>query len=194
MRMRVFCAMVLIFGVALATSVGYAEDFSADIVSFSSEGTFAGKIYVSAEKSRMEMPQAVTITRMDKKVTWVFMPGEKMYMEQPVDAHLAAGSTGKMDGEIERSVEGKETVNGMATTKYKVTYEVRGKSETVFQWIDETTHVPVKTAAIDESWSSEFKNIQTGPQNQELFEIPAGYNKMSFGASMMGDALGSMTE
>jgi hypothetical protein len=187
MSAKVFHAMFFVLGMALLAGTGYAEDFSADMVSSSSEGTFIGKIYVSGEKSRMEMPEASTISRMDKKVSWVLMPGQKMYMEQPIDARAAAGTQEKMSGEIERSVEGNETVDGRVTTKYRVTFEAQGKRETIFQWIDEAAHVLVKTAAIDGSWSTEFKNIKAGLQDQELFEIPAGYNKMSLSMPDMGD-------
>ena len=192
MKANVFYTMFLVLGMALLACPGYAEDFSADMVSVSPEGSFAAKIYVSGEKSRMEMPEAITISRMDKKVAWVLMPSEKMYMEQPLNPRSAVSTREKMDGEIERKVEGNEMVNGRNTTKYRVTFEAEGKREEVFQWIDEVAHVPVKTAAIDGSWSSEFKNIRTGPQDREFFEIPAGYRNMSLGMPDMKSMLGVM--
>ncbi|MFH0941319.1 MAG: DUF4412 domain-containing protein [Candidatus Omnitrophota bacterium] len=187
MRVKVFVVFALVLVTALCVGTVYAEDFSADMVSVSSEGSFTGKIYVSGDKSRIEMPEAITISRLDQKVTWMLMPSEKMYMEQPINARAAASTQEKIYGEIERIAEGKEIVSGMPTTKYRVTSEVAGKRETVFQWIDEGTHFPVKTAAIDNSWSSEFKNIKTGPQDQALFEIPADYQKMSIGMPNMGN-------
>lgn len=194
MRANVFAVIFLALGMALGAGAATAEDFSADMVSTSSGETFKAKIYVSGEKSRMEMPEAITISRMDKKVSWVLMPAQKMYMEQPIDARAAAGTQEKINGEVDRSVEGKETVDGKATTKYRVTFETQGKRETVFQWIDEAGHFPVKTAAVDGSWSTEFQNIQTGPQDQGLFEIPAGYQKMSMGMPDMGSMLGNKGE
>ena len=38
--------------------------------------------------------------------------------------------------------------------------------------------MPVKTAAVDGSWSQELKNIKMGSQSDSLFELPAGYQKM----------------
>ncbi len=190
MKLKAFCVMLLGLGMMVFAGAGYAADFSADMVSTSSGGSFSGKIYVSGEKSRMEMAEAITISRMDKKVAWMLMPAEKMYMEQALDTRTAAGAQEKMEGEIERIAEGKETVNGRATTKYRVTYEAQGKRESVFQWLDETAHIPVKTAAVDGSWSMEFKNIETGSQDQALFEIPAGYQKMSFSMPNMADMMG----
>lgn len=157
----------------------YAADFNADIVTVSPEGSFTAKIYVSGDKSRTEVEGTASIARNDKKVVWVLIPVQNMYMEQPFDPRTAASTKEKMEGEVERIVEGHETVSGRPTTKYRVVYETQGRHESIFQWIDEGAHIPVKTAAVDGSWSSEFRNISTGPQNPELFEIPAGYNKMS---------------
>ena len=192
MKTKILYAMFIVLGMAFLARDGYAQDFSADMVSSSAEGSFTGKIYVSGEKSLMEMPEAITISRMDKKVAWMLMPSEKMYMEQPLNPHSAVSTTDKIDGEIERKVEGNEQVNGRDTTKYRVTFQAEGKREEVFQWIDESAHIPVKTAAIDGSWSSEFKNIHTGPQDQSSFEIPAGYRPMSFDMPDMKSLLGGM--
>jgi hypothetical protein len=181
-----------IFALVLPATACYAVDFSADIVSSSRQGSFTAKIYVSGDKSRTEMPGATTISRMDKKLVWVLMPAEKMYMEQPMDPLSAAGTWEKMDGEIERRAEGNEVVNGRQTTKYRVIFEADGMRDSVFQWLDESAHIPVKTAAIDGSWSTEFKNIRPGPQDRNLFEIPAGYNKMSLDMPDMAGMSSSM--
>ena len=178
MRLAIRWVVFFVFVIALSAAVVYAEDFSADIVSSSREGSFTAKLYASGDKSRTEMPQAITISRMDKKVVWVLMPTEKMYMEQPIDQRTAVSTREKVDGEIERKAEGNEVFGGRNTTKYRVTFKTNGKRESVFQWIDESVHIPVKTAAIDGSWSSELRNIRSGPQDPALFVIPSGYTKM----------------
>jgi outer membrane lipoprotein-sorting protein len=183
-----------IFVIALFAAMAYAEDFNADMVSSSSDGAFTGKLYVSGDKSRMEMPEAISISRMDKKVVWVLMPSENMYMEQPLDMRTAASTRDSIDGEIERKAQGNEIVNGRNTTKYRVIFENNGRRESIFQWIDESVHVPVKTSAVDGSWSSEFRNIRTGPQNPELFMIPKGYTKMSLGMPDMKSIMAAMGE
>jgi hypothetical protein len=190
MRKSFFILMYLVLGSVFGASAAFAQDFSADVVTVSEAGNFTAKMYVSGEKSRMEMPEAVTISRADKKVAWILMPGEKMYMEQPINAAAAAGTQEKVDGEIERTVEGKENIGGVMTTKYRVTFETQGRRETVFQWIDETTRIPVKTAAIDGSWSTGFKNVRAGAQDQGLFEVPAGYQKMPMGMPQMESSTG----
>lgn len=194
MRSINLCAAAMIFFTSVTACMGYASDFNADMVSSSPEGSFSAKLWVSGDKSRMEMPQAITISRMDKKVVWVLMPDEKMYMEQPIDLRTAVSMREKVDGEIDRKMEGNEIINGRSTAKYRVTFETNGKRESVFQWIDESAHIPVKTAAIDGTWSSEFRNIRLGPQNRELFEIPDGYNSMSLGVPDMKGMMDAMSK
>ena len=50
--------LLFVFG-----GIATAQDFSADMVSTTKGGVFTGKIYVEKEKTRMEMTQATTITR-----------------------------------------------------------------------------------------------------------------------------------
>jgi hypothetical protein len=56
----------------------------------------------------------------------------------------------------------------------------------VYQWFLDENEFPVKTAAIDNSWSHEYKNIKQGKQPEELFEVPAGYKKFSMPAGAGG--------
>lgn len=168
--------LVFFFG-----GIATAQDFSADMVSMTKGGVFTGKIYNAKEKTRMEMPQVITITRVDKNVTWILMPEQKMYMEQPLKPENIAALTDKMPGEVERKRLGIETVDGKKTEKYRIVYTVENKREAIFQWVDTDLGFPIKTAAEDGSWTTEFKNLKIGKQPDTLFEIPAGYQKMSFG-------------
>lgn len=179
------CAVIFVLSVVLSAALGYAGDFSADMISKAPEGSFTAKLYVSGDKSRVEMAEGTSISRIDKKVVWMLMLKEKMYMEQPLNPRSAASTQERIDGEIERKAVGNEELNGRKTTKYLVVFKSQEKNESVFQWIDETARIPVKTAAVDGSWFSEFKNIRTGPQDQGLFEIPPGYKKMSFDMESM---------
>ena len=66
MRFIIFCAAILISAITVFVASVYAEDFSADMLNSSPEGVLRAKIYVSGSNSRVEMPQATTISRMDK--------------------------------------------------------------------------------------------------------------------------------
>lgn len=51
-------------------------------------------------------------------------------------------------------------------------------------WIDQRTHIPVKTVQGD--FVTELLNIQQGPQPASLFVVPPGYTKMDMGNMMQG--------
>ena len=187
MKKAFFCLAVML-SLSLAVEVS-AMDFSADMVTTSEGMTTNTKVFVSADKSRMETPQSVTISRMDKKVVWILMPEQKMYMEQAFDPSKVMASSEKVEGEIERMPLGKDTVNGKITDKYKVTYQIGGNKDEMFQWIESGSNLPVKSAAVDGSWSVEYRNIKTGPQPDSLFEIPADYKKFSMDMPDMGDMM-----
>ena len=176
-KIGVLGLMILVF---FFGGIATAQDFSADMVSTTKGEIFTGKIYVAKEKTRMEMPQAITITRVDKNVVWILMP-EQRYMEQPLKPENIAVSTDKMPGEVERKRLGKEVVDGKKTEKYRIVYTVGNKREAIFQWVDTDSGFPIKTASEDGSWTTEYKNLKIGKQPDALFEIPAGYQKMSFG-------------
>jgi len=166
-----------------------ATDFSADMISTSKQGVMKAKIFMADKKVRMETDQAVTITRMDKNVSWTLMPAQKMYMETVVDAQSMSSMPNAVSSE--KTLLGKETLDGKTVDKYKVVVEASGQKTTVIQWIDPALQFPVKASAEDSSWTIEYKNIKTVPIDSGLFELPAGYQKLnmpSFGSSAPASA------
>lgn len=178
-RINLLFSIIVVLSFCFA-SIASAQEFSADMVSTTKDGKFTGKIFAAKDKVRVEVPESITITRMDKNVMWMLMPSEKMYMEHPFDPRNVTATSEKVSGEIERKLIGQETVDGKMTTKYRVTYEAEGVKETIFQWIDNASRIPVKTAAVDGSWMMEYKNLKIGAQPDSLFEIPAEYQKFSY--------------
>jgi hypothetical protein len=175
-----------IFTLFLTMTV-FADDFSADMISTAQGRSFQGKIYISKDKTRMETPESISITRLDKKVVWVLMPKDKMYMEQPVDPSKTVATSEKNSNEIERKLIGKEMIDGRMADKYQVVYSENGKKLTMFQWIAAGLKIPVKTAAADGSWTMEYKNIKIGKQPDSLFEVPGDYQKFSMQMPSMKD-------
>jgi hypothetical protein len=163
-----------------------AIEFSADSIITQKNGEkMTGKMYFKPDRFRMEIKvheDMVMITRVDKKVVWNIMPKEKMYMEMPFDLKNKPKVDEKFEGEIERKQVGAETIDGHPTKKYLITYKIGNKTDQVYQWMATDINFPVKTAAIDGSWSQEFRNIKMGPQPDSLFEAPAGYQKMQMPA------------
>ncbi len=157
-----------------------AEDFSADMISNTKEGTIQGKVFFTKEKMRMETAGMSTITRLDKNIVWMLMPKENKYMELPLQPDNIVIGKDKVTGEIERQLLGKETIDGKLADKYRIVYELGNRRQSIFTWVIADLDIPVKTVAEDGSWSVEYKNIKTGTQPGSLFEIPLGYQKVSY--------------
>ncbi len=161
--------------VAVATAV----DFSADVIHQGKGYTGQSKIYAQGNKIRME-PKGqgqYSIVRGDLNKTWVVMPDQKMYMESKYDPSQVP-SQEKVRGEMSRKLVGSETIDGHPTKKYEVTYKDGDKVMKSYQWMATDINFPIKTAAIDGSWSMEYRNIRMGSPPDSLFEIPKGYGKM----------------
>ena len=153
-----------------------AQDFSADMVSRVGSKITQSKLNVSGDKIRMDMTEGIMIIRIDKQVSWMLMPSENMYMENPLDMSRVPHTSGSFTSEIERTPLGTEEIDGQQAQKFKVTYQESGTTKEVYQWL--VNSVPVKVEAVDASWSTEYKNISFSAQPAGLFEIPAGYTMM----------------
>lgn len=176
-KLLLLAAMLLFY-----CASGVAEDFSAEMISKTREGSFEGKIFFTKEKIRMENSQVSTITRLDKNIIWMIVPGDSKYMEMPLpvnDNNLAIGKD-KIGGEIERQLMGEENIDGQITEKYRIVYESNNKRQALFTWIIKGLDIPVKTVAEDGTWLVEYRNIKIGRQPDSLFEVPPGYQKVSY--------------
>jgi hypothetical protein len=164
------------------SSDSFALEFSADTVTTVKGGEkMTGTINFKPDKFRMEMKdfgKSIMITRLDKHVAWNIMPERKMYMEMPIDMKNKPRVDEKFEGEIERKEVGREKIDGHPTIKYLITYRVDKEKSQVYQWLATDINFPIRTAAVDGSWTQEFRNIRKGSQPDSLFELPKGYQKM----------------
>jgi hypothetical protein len=157
----------------------FAEDFSANMISTTKEGTYQGKVFVTKDKMRIEMMGSITISRADRRVVWMLMPEDKTYMEMSLKPQDIVMTGDKTPDEISRRLVGRETIDQKMTDKYEIEYAVKGNNSSVFVWLIKNLNLPVKSSATDGSWSVEYKNIVVAKQPASLFEIPAGYKKFS---------------
>src|SRR3989338_8637110 len=106
MRQKLFSLFLsAVFSLVCLPAILAAEtpkNFSADMIMQGQGLNFQGRIFVSDKKTRMEMPEATMIMRLDKNVSWMLMPSQKMYMEQPIDLTKVAQATGNVPGLIEK--------------------------------------------------------------------------------------------
>jgi hypothetical protein len=166
-----------------------SQEFSAKMVSTAAGRTATSKVYMKAGKFRFDNEAAgsYTIARPDLKKVWVVMTAGKNYMEMgEAKEKESSVPAEKVKGEVSRKAVGSETLDGHPTTKYEVTATKEGKTVTSYQWWATDINFPVKTAAVDGSWSMEYREIKIGGQPDSLFEIPAGYKKMEIPAMPAG--------
>jgi len=130
---KTLCA-VMIFAVSLCLALpAQAFEFSADIASSMRGSSMSGKAYVSPKGTRMEVAgMGGTITRIDKKVVWVLMDRERMYMEQPFDPKMAASVSEKAEGEVERTLIGGEKISGSDIKESRITGELTRLGAQIF--------------------------------------------------------------
>ncbi|MFA5099424.1 MAG: hypothetical protein WC547_00880 [Candidatus Omnitrophota bacterium] len=69
MRIKTLCVVLTacIFAF-IFTAAASAADLSADMINTAGGKVFKGKIFMGNDKTRMETPESISITRMDKKV------------------------------------------------------------------------------------------------------------------------------
>jgi hypothetical protein len=163
-------------------------EYSADRLIESEAGNFNGKVYSAKDRERTEMSmgdmQTVMILRRDKQLGYMLMPMQKSY--QQIDFAQAAQQSGAApDDQVEITVVGTETVEGFESTKYKML--MKDGSAGGFIWITQQG-IPVKMDMLSKSGREKtrmtmtLKNLTIGPQDPQLFEVPADYSAMpSFG-------------
>ena len=195
-------AALLLTAGAAAQHQSATVEYSADTSLEHAEGAMKGKVYSAPGKERREMKAGaetvVSIMRTDKKITWMLMPEQKMYMEMKQNA-AAPGKDDLSAYKIEQTVVGKETMNGVETTKSKIIMTGQdGSKMGGFMWMSkDNIMVKMDAVAIDKGSKNRFKseltNIKIGKQDPALFEIPPGYQKMSMPGMDMGN-MGNMKD
>ncbi|NND36430.1 MAG: hypothetical protein HKN81_04770 [Gammaproteobacteria bacterium] len=160
--------------------------FTADATLETEEMTADTKVYYKPGKVRDEMAMSgqnmVTIRRFDLNKVWMII-GQGMYMEVDPEKGNDQAKEFKL---VSREIVGRETVNGMETTKYKSVYESKDGKFGGFTWFTDD-NIAVKGFMISETkgekqrFKFEVQNIERGAQDDSMFEIPAGYQKMNMG-------------
>jgi Domain of unknown function (DUF4412) len=192
MATKLVKATTLFLGTLLLGTIAFAQtsptaEYSADSVMETSEGAMKGRVYIAPGKERREMKmggdKSVQILRHDKKVSWMVMPEEKMYMEMKHSA-TSQRNDDLSEYSIEQSVVGKEPMNGVETTKSKIIMTGKdGSKMGGFMWTSrENILVKLDAISIDKGSKDRFKieltNIKIGRQDPALFDIPKDFEKM----------------
>jgi hypothetical protein len=182
----------------IAVGLGEVEERGRIDVSFSGTATFETEemttdatVYYEPGKVRdeinMQGQDMVVIRRFDLNKFWMLI-GHGMYMEVSPDETEEKTRDYTL---VSREKIGRETVNGMETTKYKSIYETSDGKFGGFTWFTDD-NIAVKAFMVHESKGEkqrmkfEFKSLQRGSQDDALFELPAGAKPFSMGNMMSG--------
>lgn len=183
---KILILSTLMICILAYSAVAMAMSFSAEIVSFDGKAVTTGKFYMTNDKIRVEYAEMANIIRMDKKVMWMLMLKDKIYMEQVFNpaAVTKQNQIPRSDteaapvDEIEKVFILRETINGYVSDKYKVTVKNQG-SHYIWESSDPGIRMQVKAAAINGSWWQEYRNISLAEPAASLFEIPPYFTKMN---------------
>ncbi len=186
-------AAVLVLSVAsvgTARGAGLAEpkvEYSADQVAGSEGKTVKSKVYHAPGRQRMDMEEGggkqFFIMRADRKLFWIVMPEQKMYMERSLEEGKKERRD-LTDCSFTQKAAGKETVNGVDAAKSEIEVSCPDKSEYSGTMWTSKEGIMVKMDAVAKGKGSkgrfrmELKNLKIGKQDPKLFEVPPGYQLM----------------
>jgi hypothetical protein len=170
-------------------------EYSANQTMETADTTMSGKVYATPLKERREMNVSgetmTMIMRRDKNIAWTLIPSEKMYMEVTTAA-IKQQSENLDNYKIETTSMGKEKINGVDCEKSKVimTKISDGSKMGGFWWVTKDNIVMKMDMLSNEKnekmrFKLELSDLKVGKLNPALFEIPAGYSKMTMPS--MGD-------
>ncbi|GAB4540975.1 MAG: hypothetical protein Fur0020_10300 [Thermodesulfovibrionia bacterium] len=165
-------------------------EYSADSYIETGEGMMKAKVYHAQGKERreheVEGEKSIMIIRYDKRLIWTLIPDAMVYMEIKMIEGSKDNKEDLSNYKIEETVVGEETVNGIGTTKSKIimTNKKTGERLGGFWWVSkEGIVVKMDAVAVDQGSKTrikqELKNLKIGKQDHQLFEIPAGYSRMT---------------
>jgi hypothetical protein len=202
------------FSGSMAKLFGENPAFSATMeVQIAASGqnmTLPGKIFVDSGKSRFEsnlgdikggnipqgsiehmktmgMDKSVTISRPDKKISYIVYPGLSAYAEMPMQDPDATKPESAFKSETTEL--GKETVDGHPCIKNKVVItDDEGKKHEATVWnATDLKKFPVKIELAEQGHPTTmlFKEVKLAKPDAALFEAPADFKKYDNMQQMM---------
>jgi hypothetical protein len=185
------------------------QDFSADVINQKPDAEGIKKIYSTKDKVRYEVqgqnpamgPIAAIVDEAQNK--WlIVLPERHMYMDswppmmkKPLITQLwrvddvndacthwkkVAEQSGTNTNWGSCTKVGGDSLHGRSAVKYE---GVSAQGSKEYYWVDTKLHCVIKTEG-GTGGGIELTNIQEGSQPSNLFEVPAGYQKVDMGAMM----------
>lgn len=193
---RIGIMPALILTLVLAAAPAVAEElqppeveYQGDMTTNADGQTVNARIFYGVDRFRMNMqsPQGpvAMVFNMTERTGFMLMESQRMAMRLPMERAQANFSTPPQNAEFEAM--GTETVNGVETTKYRVTRKDPSKDGFEgFAWVtdqrivvrmDGTHYGPQGASDVDMN----LTNLQVGDIDDGLFVVPEGYRVMNMG-------------
>ncbi len=183
-------AVVTAWVMGFLSTPGAAAEFTADVVITGPGDPYSFELHVKDPLYRlqktqgpMHIPPFPSIVNRDTGITWGLNPQMKQYvemedLEKTILMNPLAGWAATRKGMTEKPGP-VETVNGYECDTFL--YSEPGKSDIAVKvWISKKLNHIIREErfGMNENPVLELRNIQEGPVDPALFEIPAGYTKM----------------
>ncbi|HEX3045845.1 MAG TPA: DUF4412 domain-containing protein [Bacillota bacterium] len=172
-------ALILLLSFNLAGAA--APEFSGQMTTTDGSGKVTkAKIFIKTlQKLRQEIigggAYAISIFRLDKKISWILIPDQKQYMEV---AFTVDPNRPNPAYEYTAVSLGNQTISGYECKGTRYNYKDKTKGAYI-QWMAEKLQYPIKIQHTDSSGkvvkTLECSDIKPGPQPDSLFEVPKGY-------------------
>jgi hypothetical protein len=145
------------------------------------------------QMKQMGMAEMISISRPDKKENYIVYPGLKSYAAVPETEKDNAADTGSKKDDLKKTELGKETIDGHATTKYKVVMkDDEGKDHESTIWsASDLKDFPIKIETVNEGMPSTitFKDVKFDKPDAALFDPPADFQRYTDVATMMREQM-----
>ena len=178
-------ALLLAPGLATAATLGEARiGFSADRTLVFDGRVYQGKIWTMPGKERHEQAiqafRPVFLLRADNPLGEVVLPQLHTIVQFAIPPELRLFN----HPDLRKDPVGEETVNGIATTKYKIDQTVPEGHAAGALWLSRDG-IPMRLAGSFTATNGkvstlrwELRHVKIGPQPAALFEAPQGFSKL----------------
>ena len=160
-------------------------DYSGTRVMDTAQGRIQQQLYWTQDKVRTETDfQGMSVTnivRQDLGLMWIVNAGMSQCLEQSldqVDADMGLASGDALEaGDVDYEELGKETINGIETTRYRVVSKDAGEVHRAMFWVT-AENIPLKMQVEpggengDQAVTMTLEDLRIGPVDSSLFESP----------------------
>lgn len=171
-----------------APQTAKAADFTGDVTqTLNGQTLLSGKASVKDGKVRMESSiqgvSQVVISDPAKGRMIMLQPQARMYMETRVNPAKVAPEAVTEDKPSDLGkwrVVGRETIDGWECEKRVFDFKDKSQGE-MTGWFALKLDYPIKTVVVSgkETMTVEYRNITQKPLDNQLFEVPQGYQRMN---------------